>query len=78
MRRSALLILIGVIVTAAPARAAEPVFGFPLRQAADCCAGDRLPAFSPDGSRIAFLRGDGTTFDLMVMWKDGTTQRAFT
>jgi Tol biopolymer transport system component len=83
MRRRALLVVIGVLAMLGPAahsatRGALPPFGYPLRQSPDCaganfCPGDRLPVFSPDGGRIAFLRNADTGFDLMVTTSDGAT-----
>ena len=59
---------------------AAPAFGYPLRQAPKCdggliCPGDRLPSWSPDGSRIAFLRFDRGRFHLTLMDANGRDVR---
>jgi Tol biopolymer transport system component len=44
----------------------------------DNTRGDAMPAWSPDGTRIAFVRGDGSTIQIYVMNADGSNQTELT
>jgi len=66
----------GVVLAQAHGRQAEPGTGQP--GAVRYQENTSTPAWSPDGKRIAFVRGKGRNSDIYVMNADGTHRRKIT